>query len=257
MTKVMGVVNVTPASFSDGGQFLDHQAALSHAKKLVAEGADVIDVGGESTRPGANPVGADEEIKRVLPVIAGLGGQVKVSVDTRHSEVARAAVDAGATLINDVSASLGELAGQLKVGWVAMHMQGDPHTMQKEPQYDDVVQEVRDYLVQRAEAAQAAGATEVWIDPGLGFGKTTAHNLTLLAHLDCLVETGWPVVVGASRKRFLGEILGKSDGLLGPTEPTDRKEGSVAVATWAFHKGAAMVRAHEVAITVQAAKMVG
>ena len=164
MTKVMGVVNVTPDSFSDGGQFLDHQAALSHAKKLVAEGADVIDVGGESTRPGANPVGADEEIKRVLPVIAGLVGQVKGSVDTRHSEVARAAVDAGATLINDVSASLGELAGQLKVGWVAMHMQGDPHTMQKEPQYDDVVQEVRDYLVQRKRPEPPKfGSTPVWV----------------------------------------------------------------------------------------------
>ena len=254
MRTVMGIVNVTPDSFSDGGRFLDHGAAVAHGRRLVDEGASVIDVGGESTRPGAAPVAVDEEIDRVVPVVAGLAADTRVSIDTRHAEVARAAVDAGATIINDVSASLGGVAGELGVGWVAMHMQGDPRTMQAEPHYEDVVGEVLDFLVDRARSAEEAGVSEVWIDPGIGFGKTTAHNLELLAHLDQLVDTGWPVVVGASRKRFLGE-LSAVDGE--PPAASDRREGSVAVATWAFLQGAAVERAHDVAATVQAARVVG
>ena len=202
----MGILNVTPDSFSDGGLFLGHAAALDHGRRLIDEGATVVDVGGESTRPGAEPVGVDEELKRVLPVVEGLADEVRVSIDTRHEEVAREAVAAGATIVNDVSAGLGSVAADLGVAWVAMHMVGDPRTMQEHPHYDDVVTEVRDYLVDRAEKARADGVREVWIDPGIGFGKTTGHNLEILANLRSLVDTGWPVVVGVSRKRFLGEL---------------------------------------------------
>ena len=253
----MGVLNVTPDSFSDGGRFLDHEAAIEHGYRLIDEGAAIVDVGGESTRPGANPVGPVEEARRVVPVVAGLAGDVRVSIDTRHAEVARVAVTAGATIVNDVSASLGDVAADLGVGWVAMHMRGDPRTMQDEPVYADVVAEVRDFLVERAERAVEAGATEVWIDPGIGFGKTTRHNLELLAGLDVLVDTGWPVIVGASRKRFLGELTAVSDGLDGLTLPDDRREASVAVATGAFRSGVQIVRAHDVRSTVQAAQVVG
>ncbi len=254
---VMGVLNVTPDSFSDGGRFLDHGAALEHGRRLVEEGAAIVDVGGESTRPGADPVGPEEEVRRVLPVVAGLAGRVRVSIDTRHAEVARAAVSAGATIVNDVSASLGEVAAELGVGWVAMHMRGDPRTMQDEPVYGDVVAEVRDFLVGRADWAAEAGVGEVWIDPGIGFGKTSRHNLELLAALPALVETGWPVIVGVSRKRFLGVLAAASDGTDGQTSPDDRREGSIAAATWAYASGVEVVRAHDVLATVQAAQVVG
>ncbi len=252
----MGVVNVTPDSFSDGGRYLDPEAAVAHGLQLVAEGADVVDVGGESTRPGADPVPVDEEIRRVQPVIAALAGDVRVSIDTRHADVAEAAVEAGATLVNDVSASLHETAARLGVGWVAMHMQGEPGTMQADPRYDDVVAEVRDFLVERAEAAAAAGVEEVWIDPGYGFGKTLEHNLDLLAHLDVLVATGWPVVVGTSRKSTLARLLAESDrtDVLPPAD--DRLEGSLATATWAMAHGAGMIRAHDVRATAGAARVV-
>jgi len=252
----MGVLNVTPDSFSDGGRFLDPDAAIAHGRRLVAEGADVVDVGGESTRPGAEPVSLDEEIRRIEPVIAALAGEVRVSVDTRHAPVAEAAVAAGATLVNDVSAGLHETAARLGVGWVAMHMQGEPGTMQDDPRYDDVVAEVRDFLVERAEAATAAGVDEVWIDPGYGFGKTMAHNLDLLAHLDELVATGWPVVVGTSRKSSLGRLLAESDGTAEPPPVDDRLEASLATATWAMAHGAGMIRAHDVRATALAAVVV-
>ena len=252
----MGIVNVTPDSFSDGGLYLDPDAAIAHGRRLVDEGADVVDVGGESTRPGAEPVSRDEEIRRVEPVIAALAGEVRVSVDTRHAAVAEAAVAAGATLINDVSASLYEVAADLGVGWVAMHMQGQPGTMQADPRYDDVVGEVRDFLVERADAATAAGVEEVWIDPGYGFGKTLEHNLDLLAHLDELVATGWPVVVGTSRKSSLGTLLAESDGTTSTPSADDRLEASLATATWAMAHGAGMIRAHDVRATVQAAHVV-
>ncbi|MDQ6697204.1 MAG: dihydropteroate synthase [Actinomycetota bacterium] len=253
---VMGVVNVTPDSFSDGGRYFDTDAAIAHARRLIAEGADVIDVGGESTRPGAVPVAEDEECSRVIPVIEAVGGDVRVSIDTRKAAVARAAVAAGATLINDVSASLWTVAAETGVAWSAMHMQGQPPTMQSEPHYDDVVAEVRDFLVQRAMRAVDDGVEEVWIDPGIGFGKTTAHNLSLLGHLDALVATGFPVLVGTSRKRFLGVLLGESDGCNEPAAIDDRLEGSLATATWAMAQGAGMVRVHDVKASVEAAKVV-
>lgn len=266
MGTVMGILNVTPDSFSDGGRFLDHVAALEHGRQLIDEGASIVDVGGESTRPGAVPVGVDEELARVLPVVAGLADDVRVSIDTRHEAVARAAVASGASMVNDVSAGLGGVAAELGVGWVVMHMLGDPRTMQDEPRYDDVVAEVRDFLVGRAERAADLGVSEVWIDPGIGFGKDTAHNLELLARIDELVATGWPVVVGVSRKRFLGVLTAASDagpgsvphhdGNVRATPVDDRREGSVAVAAWAYSRGVGMVRAHDVRATVRAARVV-
>ena len=241
----MGVLNVTPDSFSDGGRWLDADAAVAHGLRMVAEGADVVDVGGESTRPGADPVDVDEELRRVLPVVDALAPHVRVSIDTRKAEVAEAALEAGATLVNDVSASLAPVAAAAGAGWVAMHMRGDPRTMQQAPAYDDVVAEVRAFLVERA---SSAGTPEVWIDPGIGFGKTLAHNLALLAHVSELVATGYPVVVGASRKAFLGRLTGDA-----PAD--DRVEASVATAAWAMSQGAAMVRVHDVAPTVRAARM--
>jgi dihydropteroate synthase len=254
----MGVVNVTPDSFSDGGHFADHAAAIAHGRTLAADGADWIDVGGESTRPGAAAVSEAEELRRVLPVVEALAADgLRVSIDTRKPAVARAAVAAGATLLNDVGAQLGDVAAELGVAWAAMHAQGEPATMQDAPTYLDVVREVHDLLVERAAAAVAAGVPEVWIDPGIGFGKTHAHNLALLAHLDELVATGHPVLVGTSRKGFLGTLIGRSDGGPTPAAVDDRLEGSLATATWAMACGARMVRAHDVRATVQAALVIG
>jgi dihydropteroate synthase len=252
----MGVLNVTPDSFSDGGAFLDPDRAIGHGLELFAEGADLVDVGGESTRPGAAPVDPAEERRRVLPVIAALAPHGRISIDTRHASVAEAAIEAGATLVNDVSATLHEVAAANGAGWVAMHMRGEPQTMQLDPTYDDVVAEVRDVLVGRAEAAVAAGVEEVWIDPGFGFGKTAAHNLSLLRHLDVLVATGFPVVVGTSRKAFIGRLMAAADGVADPVPTDDRLEGSIATAVWAMSQGARMVRAHDVLATVQAAHVV-
>ncbi len=250
----MGVLNVTPDSFSDGGRFLDPELAVAHGLAMAADGADVVDVGGESTRPGAAPVEAGEECRRVVPVVEALARHGRVSIDTRKPEVAEAAIAAGATLVNDVSASLAPVAAAAgpDVGWVAMHMQGDPRTMQREPSYADVVAEVRAFLVDRA---SASGVDEVWIDPGIGFGKTIEHNLALLAHLDELVATGFPVVVGTSRKSFLGRLTADADGLPAPAD--DRVEASVATAAWAMAQGAAMVRVHDVRPTVAAANLLG
>ena len=270
----MGVVNVTPDSFSDGGRWFDHASAVAHGLDLLAAGAAIIDVGGESTRPGADPVDPAEEQRRVLPVIEALSGHGRISVDTRHAETARAAVAAGATIINDISSSLHGTAADLGVGWIAMHMQGDPRTMQQAPAYDDVVAEVRDHLVARAEAAMAAGVDELWIDPGFGFGKTLDHNLELLAHLDDLVATGFPVAVGLSRKAFLGRLLATSDArvaapslpgldamtLAGDVDPVpadDRIEGSLAAATWAAVQGVQLIRVHDVQATVHTVELVG
>ncbi|HVM02977.1 MAG TPA: dihydropteroate synthase [Acidimicrobiales bacterium] len=247
---VMGVLNVTPDSFSDGGRYLDRQRAIAHGLALVAEGADVVDVGGESTRPGAAPVAEDEERARVVPVVAALAPHVRVSVDTSKASVARAALEAGATLVNDVSASLHPVVAGTGAGWVAMHMQGTPASMQDAPAYGDVVAEVRRFLVERAEEAAAAGVGEVWIDPGIGFGKRPEHNLSLLRHLDALVGTGFPVVVGTSRKSFLGLLAGGAGA-------DDRLEGSVATATLAMVAGASMVRVHDVAATAAAVRLLG
>jgi len=213
---------------------------------MVADGADVVDVGGESTRPGADPVPVDVELRRVLPVVEALAAHVRVSIDTRRTEVAERALEAGATLVNDVSATLAPVAAAAGAGWVAMHMRGDPRTMQQAPAYDDVVAEVRTFLVERAESAVG----EVWIDPGIGFGKALEHNLTLLRRLGELVATGYPVVVGTSRKAFLGRLTGGAG-------VDDRVEASIATAAWSLSQGAAMVRVHDVAPTVAAARLLG
>jgi dihydropteroate synthase len=251
MALVMGVVNVTPDSFSDGGRWLDPGAAVAHGLELFDDGADVVDVGGESTRPGAAPVPEDEELRRVLPVVEALAARGRVSIDTRHAPVADAAVRAGASIVNDVSASpaLWAVAAEHGVAYAAMHMQGTPQTMQDDPHYDDVVAEVRDFLVERANAARAAGVGEVWIDPGIGFGKTADHNLSLLKHLGAFVDTGFPVVIGTSRKKFLQRLVGAG--------PDDVLEGSVATAVVAMAAGAGMVRVHDVKATVHAARVVG
>jgi dihydropteroate synthase len=247
---IMGVLNVTPDSFSDGGRFLDVDAAVAHGLAMVADGADVVDVGGESTRPGAAPVSDDDERRRVVPVIEALRAEgVRVSIDTRKASVAEAAVAAGASIVNDVSARLYDVAAATGAGWVAMHMQGEPQTMQSDPRYDDVVAEVRDFLVERAEVAAKAGVDEIWIDPGIGFGKTIAHNLELLGDLDALVATGIPVLVGTSRKSFLGRIAAGGGA---PLADDDRLEGSVASAVWAALRGAAALRVHDVRPTVDA-----
>lgn len=268
----MGVVNVTPDSFSDGGCWPDPESAIAHARDLVTAGADIIDVGGESTRPGADPVTPDAEAGRVLPVVEALSPLVRVSVDTMTPRVAEAAVDLGATIVNDVSGSmdLARIAADARCTWVCMHMQGTPRTMQQRPHYDDVVAEVRDFLVARAEAGIAAGVPEVWIDPGIGFGKTTDHNLSLLRHLDVLVDTGHPVVVGTSRKSSLGRLTAQADGssrtstapgehasvtLAAPVP--ERLEASIATAVWAWQHGAAVVRVHDVAATVTARELTG
>lgn len=249
----MGVLNVTPDSFSDGGQWYDHSAAVARGRQMIAEGVDVVDVGGESTRPGAQPVDEAEERRRVLPVIEALAPDIRVSIDTRKAGVAEAAVAIGATLINDVSASLWPVAAEAGVGWVAMHMRGEPATMQVAPHYDDVVAEVVTFLAGRTAAAEAAGVAEIWVDPGIGFGKTMAHNLQLLRRLDQVVALGRPVLVGTSRKSFLGRLAASPDEPPAPVE--DRLAGSLASAVWAMTRGAAMVRVHDVGPTVQAAKL--
>ena len=253
---VMGVLNVTPDSFSDGGEHDDVERAVARGLAMVSEGAMVIDVGGESTRPGAEPVGTEEELRRVVPVVEmlahALDGSARVSVDTRSPVVAAAAVDAGATLINDVSATLWPVAAELGVGWAAMHGCDDPRTMQVNPTYDDVVAEVVAFLVERASTAVGAGVAEVWIDPGFGFSKTPEHNLQVLARLDVFVATGWPVIMGTSRKSTLGLLLAEADGGAEPVPVDDRLEGSVATAVWSAFQGAAMVRVHDVAATVGA-----
>ena len=249
---LMGVLNVTPDSFSDGGRYGTLDKALSRAHEMLSEGADIIDVGGESTRPGADPVTVDEELRRVLPVIEGLAGHCRISVDTRTAEVARAAVAAGASIINDVSATLFGVAAETEAAWVAMHMIGDPRTMQRAPHYDDVVSEVRSFLVDRASVGRQAGVRELWIDPGFGFGKTVAHNVALLASIDELVATGVPVAIGTSRKSTLGALTAASDARVGlrepgtSSDPGDRLEASVATAVWAMHLGVSMVRTHDV-----------
>jgi len=244
----MGVVNVTPDSFSDGGLFLAPEAAVEHGERLLGEGADILDIGGESTRPGAEPVSADEERRRVLPVVAPLataGG--RISIDTTKAEVAAAAIDAGASLVNDVSAfrfdpALAGLVADAGVGCCLMHMLGEPRTMQEDPRYDDVVDDVRAFLEERLRFAVAEGVPEelVWLDPGIGFGKTVEHNLELLSRLDEIVSIGRPVVVGTSRKSFLGKLAGgKPEG--------ERLPGTIATNVVALARGASVFRVHDVA----------
>lgn len=250
MRLVMGILNVTPDSFYDGGAYLDTDAAVERGLEMLEEGADIIDVGGESTRPGAMPVSEAKEISRVVPVVEKLAGRVTVSIDTRKAAVAQRAIEAGATIINDVSASLYPIAADLGVAWVAMHMKGEPRTMQQAPEYADVVREVDDFLCERARLAEAAGVGEVWVDPGIGFGKTFDHNLELLRAIPTLVSHGRPVVIGVSRKSFLGRISAPTS--MDDLSPGERLDGSIATAIWALMSGASVVRVHDVRATKQA-----
>ncbi len=253
--RIMGVLNVTPDSFSDGGRFHHLDDAVAQARRMQDEGADIIDVGGESTRPGANPVSADGELRRVIPVIGAMAGELSagISIDTSKPEVMAAAVAAGAGMINDVMALRAdgalETARDLDVPVCLMHMQGMPRTMQENPRYDDVVAEVREFLLRRVDACVSAGITEsnLIIDPGFGFGKTLTHNLALLAHLDVLVSTGLPVMVGLSRKSMIARMLDR---------PVDQRvAASAALALIAVQKGASMVRVHDVAETADALRI--
>jgi dihydropteroate synthase len=247
---IMGVLNVTPDSFSDGGAFLAPEAALAHARAMVAEGADLLDVGGESTRPGADPVGPEEELRRVMPVVEALAseGAIPVSIDTSKAVVARAAAAAGASFVNDVTAFRGDPGMAAAVAEAGadvclLHMQGEPRTMQENPRYDDVVAEVKAFLEERLAFAVREGIAEerVWLDPGIGFGKTLDHNLELLRRLGEIVALGRPVVIGASRKRFIGTLTGRPE--------LDRAAGTIAANVLAFERGAHMFRVHDVAAT--------
>lgn len=253
--QVMGVVNVTPDSFSDGGAFLAPDAALAQARRLIAEGADILDVGGESTRPGAEPVPEAEELRRVVPLIRAIRAEspVPISIDTMKPAVARAACAAGATIWNDVTAlawspESAAVAAELACEVVLMHMQGEPRTMQADPAYLDVAAEVRDHLAARAERAMAAGVARerIWLDPGIGFGKRPEHNLALLARLDTLVALGFPVLLGVSRKRFIRAVARAAEA------PRERIGGSLAGALVGAAAGCAAVRVHDVRETVEA-----
>jgi dihydropteroate synthase len=268
--RLMGIVNVTPDSFSDGGQFLQADAAIAHGLKLIDEGAQIVDVGGESTRPGAEPVAAEEELRRVCPVIEGIAAAAgtdlsvtsgaQISIDTSKASVARAALTAGATLVNDVTALRGDaemaaLVAESGADCCLMHMLGEPRTMQREPRYDDVVDDVKAFLLQRLEFAVGEGIAEerVLLDPGIGFGKTVAHNLELLRRLGELAELGRPLVIGTSRKSFLARVAGVP-------EDSQRLAGTLATNVLAFERGARVFRVHDVApareaLTVAAATL--
>lgn len=254
--RVMGIVNVTPDSFSDGGEHATVDAAVAHALRLAEEGADILDIGGESTRPGAAEVSVDEELRRVIPVIERLARETSlpISIDTSKPEVMRAAVAAGAGMINDVQALRREgaldAAAALGVPVVLMHMQGEPRSMQQAPAYDDVVGEVHRFLAERIFAAEMSGIAKkkIVVDPGFGFGKTTAHNLALLAQLERFATLGVPVLAGLSRKRSIGELTGRDD-------PQGRVHGSVAAHLIAAQRGAKLLRVHDVAATVDALKI--
>ena len=254
--RVMGIVNVTPDSFADGGEHATVDAAIAHGLQLAEEGADILDIGGESTRPGAQDVSVDEELRRVIPVIEALAKQTSlpISIDTSKPEVMRAAVAAGAGLINDVYAlrrdGALDAAASLGVPVVLMHMLGEPRSMQEAPRYDDVVADVHRFLAERIFAAEMAGIAKkhLVVDPGFGFGKTIVHNLALLAQLDRFTELGVPVLAGLSRKKTIGELTGRSD-------PHDRIHGSVAAHLIAAQRGAMLLRVHDVAATVDALKV--
>jgi len=254
----MGVLNVTPDSFSDGGKFSTLDTATAQAEQMARDGADLIDIGGESTRPGSETVGADEQIRRVVPIIQAVRKHldIAVSIDTTLAQVAQAALEAGADIINDISAGLGDsamlrLAGARRVPIVLMHMQGTPRTMQQSPSYENVVHDVTEFLQQRIIAAQSEGiaADRILIDPGIGFGKTMEHNLTLLQRLRELTALGRPMVVGTSRKSFIGKITSEPD-------PHQRLFGTAATVAWSVANGADIVRVHDVRPMMQVVRMV-
>jgi dihydropteroate synthase len=252
--ELMGVVNVTPDSFSDGGRYLDAEAAIAHGEELARDGATILDVGGESTRPGALEVDQAEELRRTEPVVGALAEVATVSIDTSKAAVAEAAIDAGASIVNDVTALQGDaemaaLCAERGAGVVLMHMPGNPRTMQDDPAYDDVVIDVKAFLAGRVEAAVAAGVEEerIWLDPGIGFGKTLEHNLELLRRLGELRELGRPLVIGTSRKSFIGAIDGSEVG--------DRLGGTIASSVLAAAEGAEILRVHDVAEMAQALQL--
>ncbi len=256
-TLVMGIVNVTPDSFSDGGQFLQPDAAVAHGLQLIAEGAEIIDIGGESSRPRAVPVAEAEELRRVIPVIEQLAGCVRVpiSIDTAKPTVARAALQAGASLINDVQANRADdamwrVVGESGAGYVCMHMQGTPQTMQCDPVYADVVREEKEFFLERIQRLKdcGIGSEQLILDPGIGFGKTLEHNLQLLGALRSFTDLGRPVLLGVSRKSFIGKLLG--------TQPGQRLPATLACECLAVLAGIQMIRTHEVAATLQAIRMV-
>lgn len=249
-TLIMGVLNVTPDSFSDGGRHFDANAAIEHAKRLVDEGADIVDIGGESTRPGADPVTADEELRRVEPIITAIASQlgVPVSIDTRKSEVAARCIEAGASMINDVTGlrddAMLDIIRRTHAAITIMHMKGTPQTMASEAAYDDLISEVRAFLVAQAEKATSVGAQSVIVDPGLGFAKNSQHNLAILNHLEAFTDLGYPLLVGPSRKRFIGELTGAS--------ADDRVPGTIAAVVKCVLAGVSIVRVHDVAACRQA-----
>ena len=255
-TQVMGIVNVTPDSFSDGGKFLETSHAIGHGLQLAAQGAAILDVGAESSRPGAKPVSASEQIKRAVPVIEALAAQVNVplSIDTYDPEVAEAALQAGASMVNDITAladnRMAELVARYRVPVILMHMQGTPRTMQVEPSYLNVVHEVLDFLTDRAEKAEHFGVAHqhVILDPGIGFGKTLEHNLALLRQLQRFVKTGYRVLVGTSRKRMIGQLTGKAD-------PSQRGYGTAATVAHCVAQGVSIVRVHDVGDMVDVVKV--
>jgi dihydropteroate synthase len=253
--RLMGVINVTPDSFSDGGAFLDPEAAVTHGKRLVSEGADILDIGGESTRPGADPVSQDEELWRVVPVLEGLAvAGAALSIDTMKPAVARRALDAGASIVNDVTAfrhapEMAGLVAEAGVGCCLMHMLGEPRTMQLNPTYEDVVSDVKAFLEERLAFSVSEGVAEekVWLDPGIGFGKTLEHNLELLRRLDELVAIGRPIVIGTSRKSFLAKLTGR--------DVAERLAGTIATNVLALERGATIFRVHDVAAVGDALKV--
>ncbi|MEA2551853.1 MAG: dihydropteroate synthase [Fimbriimonadaceae bacterium] len=256
----MGILNVTPDSFSDGGVHFDPQIAIDAAIRMMEEGADLIDVGGESTRPGSEGVSTEEELRRVMPVVKALAAKgIPVSIDTAKASVAREALAAGAVVVNDVTAfsdpAMATLCAKTGAAVCLMHMKGTPRTMQVDPWYEDVVEEVRAFLVAKAICAEQAGIApqNIWIDPGIGFGKTVGHNLTLLRNLERLEDTGYPVLIGTSRKSFIGKILGAPEA---PLAADQRLEGTLATQMWAQINGARIIRAHDVPQSKRAIKMI-
>jgi dihydropteroate synthase len=256
-TLVMGILNVTPDSFSEDGRFFDPEEAVRHAAQMISEGADVIDVGGESTRPGSDPVATDEEIRRVVPVIERMvehNPDVLISIDTRKAEVAERALAGGATTVNDVSAGadpeMFDVVQNHDAAIVLMHMKGEPKTMQESPEYEDVVGEVHGFLRERIEAAELAGidAERIAIDPGIGFGKNLEHNLELMRRIDAFLDLGRPVLVGPSRKRFIGTIVGVPED--------ERVEGTIGAVAWLVSRGAHVVRVHDVREVVRAVRVI-
>jgi dihydropteroate synthase len=253
--RIMGVLNVTPDSFSDGGEWFSFEDAVAHGRELAGQGARILDVGGESTRPGAEPVSEDEELRRVVGVIEALDGAAQLSIDTSKLAVARAALDAGATYVNDVTAfraapEMASLVAERGVECCLMHMLGEPRTMQRDPRYDDVVDDIKAFLSERVAFAVGEGIAEerIAIDPGIGFGKTVEHNLELLRRLDEIVALGFEVVIGTSRKSFLGRLTGRDD-------PHDRVAATLATTVLALERGATVFRVHDVAETADALKV--